>query len=45
MSEARSKFGETARMGSDGSMAGEWDLVALAYNGKRLHKLKLAMAS
>ena len=26
-------------------VAGEWDLVALAYNCKRLHKLKLAMAS
>ena len=26
-------------------VAGEWDLVALAYNCKRLHKLKLATAS
>ncbi len=26
-------------------VAGEWDLVALAYNCKRLHKLKLEMAS
>ena len=26
-------------------VAGEWDLVALAYNCKRLHKLTLAMAS
>ena len=26
-------------------VAGEWDLVALAYNCKRLHKLQLAMAS
>jgi hypothetical protein len=26
-------------------VTGEWDLVALAYNCKRLHKLKLAMAS
>ena len=26
-------------------VAGEWDLVALAYNCKRLHKLKLKMAS
>ena len=25
-------------------VAGEWDLVALAYNCKRLHKLKLEMA-
>ena len=25
-------------------VAGEWDLVALAYNCKRLHKLKLAIA-
>ena len=28
-----------------GKVAGEWDLVALAYNCKRLHKLKLAIAS
>jgi hypothetical protein len=28
-----------------GKVAGEWNLVALAYNCKRLHKLKLAMAS
>jgi transposase len=27
-----------------GKVAGEWDLVALAYNCKRLHKLKLALA-
>ncbi len=26
-------------------VAGEWNLVALAYNCKRLHKLKMAMAS
>ncbi len=26
-------------------VTGEWDLVALAYNCKRLHKLKLEMAS
>ena len=26
-------------------VAGEWDLVALAYNCKRLHTLKLAAAS
>ena len=26
-------------------VAGEWDLVALAYNCKRLHKLTLSMAS
>ena len=26
-------------------VAGEWHLVALAYNCKRLHKLKLATAS
>ena len=26
-------------------VAGEWDLVALSYNCKRLHKLKLEMAS
>ena len=26
-------------------VTGEWDLVALAYNCKRLHKLKIAMAS
>ena len=26
-------------------VAGEWDLVALAYNCKRIHKLKLEMAS
>ncbi len=26
-------------------VAGEWDLVALAYNCKRLHKLKLELAS
>ncbi len=26
-------------------VTGEWDLVALAYNCKRLHKLKLKMAS
>jgi hypothetical protein len=26
-------------------VAGEWDLVALAYNCKRLHKLQLEMAS
>jgi transposase len=26
-------------------VAGEWDLVALAYNCKRLHKLRLAIAS
>ena len=26
-------------------VAGEWDLVALAYNCKRLHKLKLEMVS
>ncbi len=26
-------------------VAGEWDLVSLAYNCKRLHKLKLEMAS
>ena len=26
-------------------VSGEWHLVALAYNCKRLHKLKLAMAS
>ena len=26
-------------------VAGEWDLVALAYNSKRLHSLKLEMAS
>ena len=26
-------------------VAGEWDLVALAYNCKRLHKLKLAIAA
>jgi hypothetical protein len=26
-------------------VTGEWDLVALAYNCKRLHKLQLAMAS
>lgn len=28
-----------------GKVAGEWRLVALAYNCKRLHKLKLAMVS
>ena len=28
-----------------GKVTGEWDLVALAYNCKRLHKLKLEMAS
>lgn len=28
-----------------GKVAGEWRLVALAYNCKRLHKLKLAMTS
>jgi hypothetical protein len=28
-----------------GKVAGEWDLVALAYNCKRLHKLQLAIAS
>ena len=28
-----------------GKVAGEWDLVALAYNCKRLHKLRLAPAS
>jgi transposase len=27
-----------------GKVAGEWDLVTLAYNCKRLHKLKLAIA-
>ncbi len=26
-------------------VTGEWDLVTLAYNCKRLHKLKLEMAS
>ena len=26
-------------------VAGEWDLVALSYNCKRLHKLKLERAS
>ena len=26
-------------------VSGEWDLVTLAYNCKRLHKLKMTMAS
>ncbi len=32
-------------LGGLDKVAGEWDLVALAYNCKRLHKLKLEMAS
>jgi transposase len=37
-------FTEFSLRGLD-KVAGEWDLVALAYNCKRLHKLKLEMAS
>ena len=37
-------FTEFSLRGRD-KVAGEWDLVALAYNCKRLHKLKLEMAS
>ena len=34
-------FTEFSLRGCD-MVAGEWDLVALAYNCKRLHKLKMA---
>ena len=37
-------FTEFSLRGLD-KVAGEWDLVTLAYNCKRLHKLKLQMAS
>ena len=37
-------FTEFSLRGLD-KVAGEWDLVTLAYNCKRLHKLKLEMAS
>jgi hypothetical protein len=37
-------FTEFSLRGRD-KVAGEWDLVALAYNCKRLHKLKLEVAS
>ena len=37
-------FTEFSLRGRD-KVAGEWDLVALAYNCKRLHKLKLEMAA
>ena len=37
-------FTEFSLRGLD-KVAGEWDLVALAYNCKRLHKLKLEMTA